>query len=121
MRPHLGSAEADAQRTGDGLGLAAHTLSRLDAFVARAQRGRIAQSAAKAAGSSRVETFARIVRAPTQKSEFHVWSQFHAPTPNQAMQRTASKLACYVLSVCHLPFTCVETHAGLAVADLVSG
>jgi hypothetical protein len=40
--------------------------------------------------------------------------------PNQAMQRTASQPATYVLSIFHPPFTCVESCTGLAVADLVS-
>jgi hypothetical protein len=40
------------------------------------------------------------------------------PTPNQAMQRTASRAAIDFLSVCHPPVDCVATHSGLAVADL---
>jgi hypothetical protein len=40
--------------------------------------------------------------------------------PNQAMLRTASRAAIYVLSVCHLPFGCVARFPGLAVANLVS-
>src|SRR6202011_2158475 len=41
------------------------------------------------------------------------------PTPNQAMQRTASKAATDVRSVCHPLFGCVAHFPGLAVADLV--
>ena len=41
-------------------------------------------------------------------------------TPNQAMQRTASKAATDVLCVCHPRFGCVVRFTGLAVADLVS-
>jgi membrane protease YdiL (CAAX protease family) len=40
--------------------------------------------------------------------------------PNQAMQRTASKPATYLLSVCHPHFTCESRFSGVAVADLVS-
>ena len=39
---------------------------------------------------------------------------------NQAMQRTASKPAIVVQSVCHPHFGCVARFTGLAVADLVS-
>jgi hypothetical protein len=41
-------------------------------------------------------------------------------TPNQAMQRTASKAAIELLHVCHPPVGCVARFTGLAVADLVS-
>ena len=40
--------------------------------------------------------------------------------PNQAIQRTASRAAIYLLCVCHLPFGCVAPFPALAVADLVS-
>ena len=40
--------------------------------------------------------------------------------PNQAMQRTASKAAIYILRICHPLFRCVARFPGLAVADLVS-
>jgi hypothetical protein len=40
--------------------------------------------------------------------------------PNQAMQRTASRAAIYLLCVYHPPFGCVAPFPGLAVADLVS-
>ena len=39
---------------------------------------------------------------------------------NQAVQRTASKAAIYLLSVCHLLVGCEFRFHGLAVADLVS-
>jgi membrane protease YdiL (CAAX protease family) len=39
--------------------------------------------------------------------------------PNQAMQRTASQPAIYLLRVCHPPLPCVANRSGLAVADLV--
>ena len=42
------------------------------------------------------------------------------PKPNQAMQRTASKLATAVQRVCPPRFGCVAGCGGLAVADLVS-
>ena len=119
-KPRLGSAEESAQRTGQAPGFAADTSSGSDAFAARAQRHSRARFAMIAVGSSRVETFARVLRAPMQKSEFHVCGQIHAPTPNQAMQRTASKPAFYLLRVCHPPNSCVGSHSGLAVADLVS-
>jgi len=41
-------------------------------------------------------------------------------TPNQGMQRTASRAAIYVESVCHPPFGRESRFIGLAVADLVS-
>jgi hypothetical protein len=40
--------------------------------------------------------------------------------PNQAIQRTASQPAIYLLRVCHPPFGCESRFNGLAVADLVS-
>jgi membrane protease YdiL (CAAX protease family) len=40
--------------------------------------------------------------------------------PNQAMQRTASQPAIYLLRVCHPPFGCESHFNGFAVADLVS-
>jgi uncharacterized protein len=40
--------------------------------------------------------------------------------PNQAMQRTASRAAIYLLCVYHPPFDCVAPFPGLALADLVS-
>ncbi len=42
------------------------------------------------------------------------------PPSNQAMQRTASRTAFYVMRVCHLLFGFVARFTGLAVADLVS-
>jgi len=42
------------------------------------------------------------------------------PSPNQAMQRTASKPATDGSGVYHPPFGCVAIFPGLAVADLVS-
>jgi hypothetical protein len=41
-------------------------------------------------------------------------------TPNQAMQRTASRTAFHFMSVCHPPDRCVDRFSGLAVADLES-
>ena len=49
-----------------------------------------------------------------------LYRYFGAQRPNQAMQRTASEPAFYVLRVCHPPFGCVARFSGLAVADLVS-
>ena len=40
--------------------------------------------------------------------------------PNQAMQRTASQPAIYVVRLCHPPLRSVARFSGLAVADLVS-
>ncbi len=41
-------------------------------------------------------------------------------TPNQAMQLTASKLAIYVLRLCHRTSLLRGSRSGLAAADLVS-
>ena len=56
---------------------------------------------ATATGSSPVETFVAFVRAPMQK--FHLPHSLAkpTPTPNHAMQLTASKLAIYASGVCH--------------------
>ena len=48
------------------------------------------------------------------------YSVLQRPTSNQAMQLTASKLAVYVLRVCHPRCAFVASLSGLAAADLVS-
>ena len=56
-----------------------------------------------------------ILRRPSRSSPI---IHFAMTTPNQAMQRTASQPAIYLLCVCHPSFGCKSRFIGLAVADL---
>ena len=68
--------------------------------------------------SNDICTPATLMYCPKCEEELHRVRQRNPS--NHAMQRTASKPATTVVSVCHPPFHCVGSHSGLAVADLGS-